>query len=106
MKKAVLSILFGLALTAALPVAASAQELVVGGQIVGIQVSTEGVLVAGIGSVETREGLRFPAADAGLRQGDLIMEVNGEKLDSAGALIEAVRQRDGAPTELLIKRFC
>ena len=104
MKKTAISALFALLLTAGLPVAACAQELVVGGQIVGIQVSTEGVLVAEIGAVDTAEGRRSPAEEAGLKQGDLILEADGVTLEDAGALIDTVRGLDGAPVDLLVRR--
>ena len=104
MKKTILTALAALALTAALPTAAWAQELALGGQIVGIQISTEGVLVAGTGAVETAEGSRSPAAEAGVRQGDMIMEVAGRKVRDAAALIEAVSALEGAPAELTVLR--
>ena len=104
MKKVVFSMLFGMVLTLALPCAADARELVVGGQVVGIQVSTEGVLVAGLAEVESPDGLRSPAADAGLKTGDMILQADGKILESAGDLIEAVRARQGQPTELKLRR--
>ena len=48
MRKTVITALFSLAVAAALTTAAWAQELVVGGQAVGIQVGTKGVLIAGL----------------------------------------------------------
>ena len=48
MKKALMTVLFCLCVCSALTVTASAQELVVGGQAVGIQVGTKGVIVAGL----------------------------------------------------------
>ena len=104
MKKVVFSMLFGMVLTLALPCAADARELVVGGQVVGIQVSTEGVLVAGLAEVESPDGRRSPAADAGLKTGDMILQADGKSLESAGDLIEAVRARQGQPTELKLRR--
>lgn len=104
MKKTVISALLGLALTAALPSAAYAQELVVGGQIVGIQISTEGVLVAGTGPVETMEGRRSPAEEAGIREGDTLLEIDGRQIHSAGELIDAVGELDGRSAELTVRR--
>ena len=63
-----------------LTVPAFAQELIVGGQAVGIQISTAGVLVAGFNDVETAEGLCCPAAEAGLKEGDLITGADGAAL--------------------------
>lgn len=105
MKKAVITTLSWLFLaSAALPTAAFAQELVVGGQVVGIQISTDGVMVAGVAAVETKEGSRSPASEAGLCQGDFIVAIEGEKVKRASALIEAVGQRGGEPVELTVQR--
>ena len=104
MKKAVISALSCLFLTLVFPAAAQAQELTVGGQVVGIQIRTEGVLVAGLAEVETAGGPRSPATDAGIHAGDLILEADGQKLSGAGALIRAVAAADGAPLELTVRR--
>lgn len=104
MKKAVLTTLSCLFLLAAFPSAAYAQALVAGGQVVGIQIQTEGVMVAGVAPVETAEGSRSPASDAGLRQGDFILEIDGRAVDGAGDLISAVGQLCGAPATLTILR--
>lgn len=104
MKKAVVSTLLCLFLAAALPTAAFAQELTVGGQVVGIQISTDGVIVAGVADVETSEGSCSPAKEAGLREGDIIIEADGKKLGSASELIDAVNAGCGAPVELTVSR--
>lgn len=104
MKKAVITTLSCLFLAAALPTAAYAQELVVGGQVVGIQISTEGVMVAGVAAVETAEGSRSPASEAGLRQGDIILEIEGQKVQNASELIERIGEMNGEPAELTVRR--
>ena len=104
MKKAAITALLCLFLSSAFSGAAFAQELVVGGQVVGIQISTEGVMVAGVAEVETAGGSSSPASDAGLQQGDFIIEADGEKVTGAGALIEAVGKKQGASVELTVKR--
>jgi len=57
--------------------------LVPGGEAVGITLHTAGVLVVGLGTVETADGAKSPAAAAGLQAGDTIVTVNGEKLRDA-----------------------
>ena len=104
MKKTIITALCALLLTAGLPAAAYAQELVVGGQAVGIQIRTEGVMVAGVSEVETAKGCVSPAGDAGLHEGDFILEINGEKVESAGGLVESVGELRGAPAKLKIHR--
>ena len=104
MKKAVMTTLSCLFLAAAFPTAAYAQTLVAGGQVVGIQIKTEGVMVAGVAPVETAEGSRSPADDAGLRQGDFIMEIDGRAVDGAGDLISAVGELAGKAATLTVLR--
>ena len=90
MKKTITTGLWTLLLASLLTVPACAQELIVGGQAVGIQLSTEGVLVAGISEVQTAEGAKSPAAEAGVEAGDFIAAVDGQALPDAPALMDAV----------------
>ena len=103
MKKSIITALTGLLLALAFPVTAFAQELIVGGQAVGIRVRTEGVLDSGTAEVETAEGGRSPAEEAGLREGDRIIMVDGKQLHSAAELIAAVGAAGGEAVELT---FC
>ena len=104
MRKAVMTTLSCLFLAAAFPTAAYAQTLVAGGQVVGIQIKTDGVMVAGVAPVETAEGSRSPAGDAGLRRGDFIMEIDGRAVDGAGDLISAVGRLAGKAATLTVLR--
>ena len=90
MKKAIVTGLWSLLLATVLTVPAFAQELVVGGQVVGVQISTEGVVVAGFSEIETESGTASPAQSAGVHQGDLITAVNGSKVADAQEVISAV----------------
>ena len=104
MKKSAISALLCLTLLASAPAAAWAQELAVGGQIVGIQLRTEGVLVAGVGPVATAEGSRSPAEEAGIREGDFVTAVNGLPVGSAAELIAAVGALGGGEAQLDLLR--
>ena len=95
MKKAIVTGLWSLLLATVLTVPAFAQELVVGGQVVGVQISTEGVVVAGFSEIETESGTVSPAQSAGVHQGDLITAVNGSKVADAQEVISAVGECGG-----------
>jgi regulator of sigma E protease len=41
-----------------------------------------------------------PAAEAGLREGDVVLAIDGQKIDSPRALVQYVRQRPGAVVKL------
>ena len=87
-----------------LPVSrAYAQELLVGGQAVGIQISTDGVIVAGFCPVETEEGAVTPAEDAGIKAGDLICGADGQAVSDASELIAALEEA-GEQVELEVRR--
>ncbi len=104
MKKAFLSGAFGLMLCAALSMPAFAEELIVGGQAVGIQISTEGVLVAGLSQVETVDGKVSPAEKAGVKQGDIIIKIDGKNVYDAQTVIAAVDGAVDGPLSLSIQR--
>ena len=83
---------------------AFAHELIVGGNAVGIQVSTRGVMVAGLTEVETDDGVRKPAEAAGIQPGDIITMINGQPLRKASQLIEIASSLNGRPAQLTIQR--
>ena len=104
MKKAIITFLSLLAVSGMLPVSAYAQELIVGGQAVGIRISTKGVIVAGVTSVQTDDGERTPASDAGIAVGDIITAINGSEVNGAAEFVDTVAALAGAPAELKITR--
>ena len=70
--------------------------LVPGGFAVGITIRTQGVLVVGVGTVDTDQGALSPGATAGLKAGDVILQVNGENVHSAEHLSELTDASAGA----------
>ena len=86
MKKIAVSGLFSLVLALVFTVPAYAEELIVGGQAVGIQISTEGVLVAGTNEVETVDGTVSPAENAGVKPGDIIVSIGGKNVYDAASV--------------------
>ena len=104
MKKTIITALWSLVIISCLSAPAFAQELLVGGQVVGIQVSTKGVLVAGLSEVETADGVSTPAKSAGIRQGDIIIKADGKTVSKAADVIAAVEAAGGQPVKLCIER--
>ncbi len=104
MKKTMITALTALLLLLAFPATAFAQELIVGGQAIGIRIETEGVLVSGVAEVETEQGVCSPAAEAGLQEGDRILRADGVELRSAAELIAAVSRAGEAGLELTVRR--
>lgn len=103
-KKTVLSFAAAVLILVSLFPAAFAQELIVGGSAVGIQVNTKGVMVAGLTEVETENGVHKPAEAAGILPGDVITKINGQPLRKASQLIEIASSLNGRPAQLTIMR--
>ncbi len=57
-------------------------RLMPGGVPIGVSIYTDGVLVVGLGSVKDGENI-CPAADGGIKAGDVIVAVNGEKIEDS-----------------------
>ena len=81
-----------------------AEELLVGGQAVGIEISSDGVIVSGFSTVETEAGTVSPAEEAGFKPGDLIVEIDGETIRTAEDLIAAVAQLGGNEASVAVLR--
>ncbi len=79
-------------------------EVVVLGSPFGIRMYTEGVLVVGYSDVETENGFKNPAKDAGIKSGDIILSINGVSVDSNTDVQKLIKQRKNNLTEFLIKR--
>ncbi len=67
------------------------QYVVPSGEIFGIKIFTDGVLVVGMDDVFTDTGAVNPAKEAGMKIGDVILSVDGCTMDSAAALSEALK---------------
>lgn len=104
MRKAMITVLWCALLASILTVGAFAQELLVGGQTVGIQVGMKGVLVAGMSPVENGDKSYSPAENAGIKVGDLITQLNGKEVKNAAELIEKISALDGRSVELTVRR--
>ena len=53
-----------------------------GGNIVGFNLNTEGVVIVGSNAVFTREGSKEPILDSDLREGDTIKLIEGQEIKS------------------------
>lgn len=88
----------------AMSAAAMAQELVPGGEAIGIRMVTQGVMIAGVSDVETKTGKVSPAAEAGLQKGDIIVRLGSQEISSAEDFISAVNSLSGEKTSVTVDR--
>ena len=84
--------------------AAAVREVVPIGHTAGIRMKSEGVLVVRLDTVQTADGERCPARDAGVREGDIIVSAGGTEVSSNAELQTALKAAQGGAVELSIKR--
>lgn len=78
-----------------------------GGQSVGVMIDPGGVLVVDAAEVKGPDGrAAYPAREAGVRAGDVIVAINGERVrdQEMAALLIASGGRDGDPVQLRVRR--
>lgn len=69
----------------------------------GIKLLTDGAVVVSLGDVSTANGMVNPARDGGIKEGDVIKEVNGVKIASNHDITDAV-QLNPKKTEIKLER--
>lgn len=79
--------------------------LIPGGNAIGVRLNTKGVLVVAVTDVIDVGGKRIsPARDAGLKVGDSIIEINGEKIVNAEQVVKILNDIKGNEVNLVILR--
>lgn len=81
-------------------------KVVPGGQSIGVKLNTDGVLVVGHHLVNSEEGEKSPGELAGIKVGDTITKINGNKVESMNEVVKFVEEagKKGEPLTLEIKR--
>lgn len=98
--RAVSAVLLAMLMIFAIPFGISASkpsELIVAGIPFGVRFHTEGVIVAGVPSE------KGPAAQAGIRKGDVITSIDGEPIASAEKFAEKIKASEGKTLTLEYK---
>lgn len=80
------------------------ESVYVGGNIIGIALNTDGILVLGSGSVTLENGTKASPAENILRSGDYIIEMNGERITDKSQFVSLVQKNGEAAIELKIRR--
>lgn len=78
--------------------------LIPGGELVGLRLKTDGVLIVGTESFETQHGEVNPALDAGIEVGDTLKTIDDTEISTNAQLAEIIAASDGEPLEAEIIR--
>lgn len=81
-------------------------RVVPGGQSIGVQLHTLGVLVVGHHQIEGEDGMISPGEDANIQVGDVILEINGEKVKEMKDVKPFVEEagKENKPLDITLKR--
>lgn len=79
-------------------------KLVPGGNVIGVRINTDGIMVLGIGSVKDKNGDKISPCDGLLKAGDLIIKADGKAVETKEELIKAIEESQGEKISLSIKR--
>ncbi len=79
-------------------------ELIAGGVPFGVKFSIEGVVITGFSDVNADGGARNPARQAGLKEKDIIIKVNGEDVSSVMSLDRIIEACGGKEITLTYLR--
>ena len=75
-----------------------------GGETFGLRLFTDGVVVTQISSVDGKDGSVVPAKKPGIRQGDIIEEIDGVRVTSNAQLARIVKKSMGKKLKVVFTR--
>ncbi|HIT19751.1 MAG TPA: SpoIVB peptidase [Candidatus Fimivivens faecavium] len=75
-----------------------------GGRPFGIKMFTEGVMVVGMSDMDVSGQMQNPAKRAGIKAGDIILEMNGQKVSFNEDVGKIVSESNGQPVDVMVKR--
>lgn len=84
--------------------AAGSGQVIPLGEAFGIKLFTDGVIVASLSDIYTTSGTCCPAAEAGLRPGDYLLQADGMNIQSNAALAGYIGRSQGESVTFLVRR--
>jgi len=79
-------------------------SVVPSGETFGVKFYTAGVVVVGMTDVDTAEGTKNPAYEAGIREGDVILAINGKSVTSNSEVSALFSASNGKSITVSLKR--
>ena len=75
------------------------------GRTVGLKLYTNGVLVVGMSEIDGKDGNKYmPYKESGIKEGDMIREINGKEISNTQELINIVNESDGKEISIKYER--
>ena len=75
------------------------------GRTVGLKLYTNGVLVVGMSEIDGQDGNKYkPYSESGIKEGDMIKEINGKEISNTQELINIVNSSDGKEISIKYQR--
>ncbi|MBQ8742291.1 MAG: SpoIVB peptidase [Clostridia bacterium] len=82
----------------------NARQVLLGGELFGTRIRSDGVLVVGVACVVGDDGERCPAKEAGILPKDIIKKINGNKLSGTEDLVNIIEQSGGEKLTVTLMR--
>jgi stage IV sporulation protein B len=81
-------------------------KVIPGGQSIGVKLNSVGVLVVGHHQVNTNDGKKSPGEIAGIKVGDIITKINGQRIEKMSDVAPFVKDsgEKGKPLQVVISR--
>jgi stage IV sporulation protein B len=81
-------------------------KVIPGGQSIGVKLNSVGVLVVGHHQVNTNDGKKSPGEIAGIKVGDIITKINGQRIEKMSDVAPFVKNsgENGKPLQVVISR--
>ncbi len=99
-KNVILGIILSLFISMPLNTFAYSKNLIPGGETIGIEVNSNGVLIVGFYKVNDT----YPAKDAGFSVGDIILKINQQEINSIEQMVTVVSQSEDKKIDVTISR--
>ena len=75
------------------------------GRTIGLKLYTDGVLVVGMSEIDGADGNKYkPYNESGIKEGDMIQEINGQEISNTQTLINLVNASEGKEMSIKYKR--
>lgn len=92
-RSGLLTLLLTFFLSVVSPSVLLAKELVIGGQNIGIELKSNGLLISGTYDVKTKNKTYNPKSDSDLKKGDLIISIQGNSVNSLNDLVTILKEK-------------